>query len=88
MEDDADDALILREQLAESPARFEIVTVPRLAGALECLRAEPFDVILSDLSLPDSSGDGPSDTGSTSKAGGGGSEEIVSIVRMRPWWNW
>jgi sigma-B regulation protein RsbU (phosphoserine phosphatase) len=56
VEDDADDALILREQLAEGPARFEIVSVQRLADALGCLRTEPFDVILSDLSLPDSSG--------------------------------
>lgn len=48
--------MILREQIAEAPERFKVEAVARVAEALERLRTGEFDVILSDLSLPDSKG--------------------------------
>jgi len=57
VEDDADDAFLLREMLAEVPsAQFAIEQVERLDEALQRVGSEPFDVVLVDLSLPDSQG--------------------------------
>jgi signal transduction histidine kinase len=57
VEDDADDAMLLREMLAETERfEFEVRNVKRLDEALRVARAERFGVVLLDLSLPDSSG--------------------------------
>ncbi|HYR59510.1 MAG TPA: SpoIIE family protein phosphatase, partial [Chthoniobacteraceae bacterium] len=58
VEDDEDDELLIREMLAEAPVRFEAECAPRLAGALARLNAGGIDVVLADLSLPDSHGIG------------------------------
>lgn len=57
IEDDAGDALLVQEMLAESetPA-FVITHVDRLALARQRLQIESFAVILLDLSLPDAQG--------------------------------
>src|SRR5260221_273595 len=44
--------------LAEAPVRFEVERAPRLASAIERLDAGQIDVVLADLSLPDSVGIG------------------------------
>lgn len=56
VEDDEDDELLIREMLGEAPVLFSIEKVDRLAGALDCLGRAPIDVVLADLSLPDSQG--------------------------------
>ncbi len=57
VEDSLSDALLLQEQLATLAAeRFEVTRVERLDEALERLGAVQFDVVLLDLSLPDSTG--------------------------------
>jgi two-component system sensor histidine kinase/response regulator len=58
IEDNPTDALLLRETLAEAPsARFALTHVERLGEALERLAGGGrFDVVLCDLSLPDSDG--------------------------------
>lgn len=57
IEDNPGDARLLREMLAEVPlARFELTRAERLSDALEKVGQQRFDVILSDLSLPDSRG--------------------------------
>jgi PAS domain S-box-containing protein len=58
VEDNPADARLLQTLLAEapSPRRFRWTHVERLSLALERLRAEPLDVVLLDLSLPDSHG--------------------------------
>jgi signal transduction histidine kinase/DNA-binding NarL/FixJ family response regulator len=57
VEDNPGDARLLREALREVASyQFDLEHVERLSQALECLRAEPFDVVLLDLSLPDSQG--------------------------------
>ncbi len=57
VEDNSDDALLLRRTLKEGPPdQFELVHVERLATALERLSQPVFDVVLLDLSLPDSRG--------------------------------
>jgi PAS domain S-box-containing protein len=57
VEDNAGDARLLRELLKEVPTtRFELTTVSRLAEALPLVPTQPFDVILTDLTLPDSAG--------------------------------
>lgn len=55
IEDDPGDALLLREMLAEEkdPA-FEVTHAGRLQEGLDFLSREAFDVILTDLDLPDS----------------------------------
>jgi two-component system cell cycle sensor histidine kinase/response regulator CckA len=57
VEDDPDDALLFREMLAEvTAAPPQLVHVERLEAAIERARVEAFDVVLLDLSLPDSRG--------------------------------
>ena len=54
VEDDALDQEVFRRTLAKTHA--EIVCVSRLDDALERLGAEAFDLVVSDLNLPDSRG--------------------------------
>ncbi len=69
IDDDPLDERQLREQLgAAAGVRFEIETTDRLDGGLERLRTGRFDLVLLDLSLPDSEG----------------SETIVQIHREAP----
>jgi CheY-like chemotaxis protein len=57
IEDNAGDARLIREMLSEvGQGRFNLRCVDRLSTALEYLADEGIDVILSDLSLPDSRG--------------------------------
>ena len=57
IEDSPVDSRLLRLLLAESTSsHFELVRVDHLAEGLKRLRDEHFDVVLSDLSLPDSHG--------------------------------
>ena len=57
VEDNPADAELIEELLAEvSNARFEVKRVCRLGDGLNCLRQAEFDIILLDLSLPDSEG--------------------------------
>lgn len=57
VEDNSDDALLLRRMLKEGPSdQFELVHVERLDAALKRLSEPVFDVVLLDLSLPDSRG--------------------------------
>jgi len=57
VEDNLKDAQLLREYLAEVGAeRLRVIQVSRLSEALKCIGHESFDVILLDLSLPDSQG--------------------------------
>ena len=57
VEDNPGDARLLREALKDvANYRFDLEHVERLSHALERLRHEHFDVVLLDLSLPDSQG--------------------------------
>jgi PAS domain S-box-containing protein len=57
VEDNVGDARLIRWMLADvDPARYEIETVGRLAAALDRLALGGIDVVLLDLSLPDSQG--------------------------------
>lgn len=57
VEDNLADVRLVQEILIESNvARFKIIHADRLAKAITLLREEPFDVVLLDLSLPDSQG--------------------------------
>lgn len=59
IEDDSDDTLLIRDMLEEAHSpyiRFRMQCVERLDRGLERLASEPFDVVLLDLSLPDSTG--------------------------------
>jgi two-component system sensor histidine kinase UhpB len=57
IEDNPGDVRLLREHLAEAGAgRFELTHVDRLSAGLERLVETSFDVVLLDLSLPDSQG--------------------------------
>jgi DNA-binding response OmpR family regulator len=57
VEDSPTDALIVREELAASTGvRFVVTHVVELADALRRLKSGSFDVVLSDLGLPDSDG--------------------------------
>jgi DNA-binding NarL/FixJ family response regulator len=57
VEDNPGDIVLIREYLAEKPAfRHHIMEAATLAAAMELLGGTDFDVVLLDLSLPDSSG--------------------------------
>ena len=57
VEDDPDDALLLRDMLGDMPsAGLELDHVDSLAAAFESLEQTRFDVVLLDLTLPDSRG--------------------------------
>jgi signal transduction histidine kinase len=57
VEDSPSDASLFQELLQETEAgRYVVTVLDRLDQALERLRHEPFDVLLLDLSLPDSDG--------------------------------
>lgn len=57
VEDSATDVLMLEAELADyAGAPFHLTDVPRLADAIALLGVESFDVVLTDLGLPDSSG--------------------------------
>ena len=57
LEDNPGDARLVQEALAEyAPGEFVVTWVERLADALARTATEPFDVMLCDLNLPDSSG--------------------------------
>jgi PAS domain S-box-containing protein len=57
IEDNPGDVRLLREHLAEAGVgRFELTHVDRLSAGLERLVETSFDVVLLDLSLPDSQG--------------------------------
>lgn len=57
IEDNRGDALLIKAMLLEAgPADFRLLQADRLAGGLRLLRKHPVDVILLDLSLPDSNG--------------------------------
>src|SRR5688572_30272256 len=57
VEDNPGDARILRELLAEGNAdRFTLTHVDRLDTGIRCLYQSDIDIILLDLSLPDSQG--------------------------------
>jgi signal transduction histidine kinase len=57
VEDSPSDAVLLQECLTQNDlGQFKFTHLETLAGALELLRREVFDVLLLDLSLPDSHG--------------------------------
>ncbi len=57
IEDDEDDALLTSSALAEiNHRRFEVLPAKSLEEGLFCLEHNPADVVLLDLSLPDSRG--------------------------------
>jgi signal transduction histidine kinase len=58
VEDNPGDARLVREHLADIAGRprFNLGDAPTLAQALEMARREAFDIVLLDLSLPDSAG--------------------------------
>jgi two-component system cell cycle response regulator len=58
IEDNPGDARLVRELLTEEGDRFGIVLAGSMREALNRLAAESFDVVLLDLSLPDSQGFG------------------------------
>ena len=62
IEDDSEDILLLREMLAEartssnSAITYELECAQSLSVGLPCLGKSIFDLVLLDLSLPDSQG--------------------------------
>ena len=57
IEDNPGDVRLIQELLSEAKrASFQIEVVEKLSDGLEALSARRFDVVLLDLSLPDSSG--------------------------------
>jgi len=56
IEDDTSDAELIREILSEADVPVAVTHADRLSSALKRLEQEQFDVILSDLGLPDSRG--------------------------------
>ncbi len=57
VEDDPDDAFLVQEMLTEvETSSFQLTHVGRLRDALEKLDDDNFDVVLLDLTLPDSNG--------------------------------
>jgi len=57
IEDNPGDARLVKEMLSETQvAEFDLIWVDRLATGLQRLTEERVDVVLLDLSLPDSQG--------------------------------
>lgn len=57
VEDNPGDARLLREMLSEIRyARFEVILAERLSDVEQRLRTHHVDILLLDLSLPDSQG--------------------------------
>ena len=57
VEDNEGDIRLIKELLShDCPGKFVIETVNRLQEAIEIIKQEKFDVVLADLSLPDSDG--------------------------------
>ena len=56
VEDDRTDAYLIQELLSEAGVRLDVRHAEKISSALECLEEERFDVILTDLGLPDSQG--------------------------------
>lgn len=57
VEDNANDVMLVRDELARTTGvTFLVTRADRLRDALRCLKEQPFDVVLLDLSLPDSDG--------------------------------
>jgi len=57
VEDNPADAALVREYLTDvAGGGYELETLATLGEALSCLRAKEVDIVLLDLSLPDSSG--------------------------------
>ncbi|MBI5557090.1 MAG: response regulator [Deltaproteobacteria bacterium] len=57
VEDNPADVLLIKEQLSEAPRKqYDIAVNETLAEAIERLKDNDIDVVLLDLSLPDSSG--------------------------------
>ncbi len=57
IEDNPGDARLIKEMLAESKrSTFNLTWVDRLAKGIDYLKNNPVDIVLLDLSLPDSSG--------------------------------
>lgn len=57
VEDNPGEAFLLEEKLSHaSQNQFDLTHVPRLAKAVNCLQQQIFDIVLLDLSLPDSQG--------------------------------
>src|SRR6476646_10870370 len=57
LEDDAGDARLVQMMLEQAaPAEFALSIVPRLGDALKLLAQGGFDIVLSDLDVPDSKG--------------------------------
>lgn len=56
LEDNPGDAMLLEATLAEAGPEYQVTHVDRLAQGLACLAADSYDVVLADLSLPDSQG--------------------------------
>ncbi|MEW5747083.1 MAG: EAL domain-containing protein [Nitrospirota bacterium] len=56
IEDNRGDAELIRELLADRGSEYALTTADRLGPGLELLDREPFDIVLLDLGLPDSSG--------------------------------
>lgn len=56
IEDDENDAFLLRELLAQSSVAFDVETAGSMSHALARLKTGGIDLVLSDLTLPDSGG--------------------------------
>lgn len=56
IEDNEDDRVILREYLSDTNMEIRIESAPSMATGLESLRKYSVDLVLADLSLPDSTG--------------------------------
>ena len=56
IEDDKEDAYLIREMLADVRGEVKVFQAERLASALEQLAQEPMSLVLLDLGLPDSQG--------------------------------
>ncbi|MDE2127479.1 MAG: hybrid sensor histidine kinase/response regulator [Armatimonadetes bacterium] len=57
VEDNPGDARLMQEALRDArTVRFDVTHAPSLATAIDCLDTGSYDIVLCDLSLPDSSG--------------------------------